>query len=230
MDELEHPPEALLEQLSAPERAVRWRAARLLAHAIDIGQARGGQYRAACVPVLLEVLDEHDDDTAFDAEDAARRLVDIGERTAEARACMARCMSRAQDEVLALVAALAPIQNSNVPEREALRARIDAHRSLVVCLRAYLEEFRTSPVASFAPPAAATVTAAAESRRPGKPGNMSLLLPALALLLVVGGVAALLLSHRSRSEVNLNAALTAPERSPPAPRAPSETPSPAAAH
>ncbi|MEO6603119.1 MAG: hypothetical protein ABIQ16_24755, partial [Polyangiaceae bacterium] len=170
MDEREHTPETLLEQLSAPERAVRWKAARLLAHAIDIGKARGGQYRAECVPVLLEVLERHDDDTAFDAEDAARRLVDIGERTPEVRACMARCLRRAQDQVLSLAAALAQLQNSSVPEPDTLRA----YRSLVECLRGYLEDFRASPMASFAPPAAATVTAVAESRRPGKGGSISL--------------------------------------------------------
>ncbi|MES1179391.1 MAG: hypothetical protein ABUL62_34060 [Myxococcales bacterium] len=209
MDEPEQTPEALLEQLSAPERAVRWKAARLLAHDIDIGRARGAEFRAACVPVLLDVLEAHDAYTAFDAEDAARRLVDIGERTAEVRACMGRCLNRAQDELLSLAAALTPIQNSELPERDILRARVDSYRSLVESLRGYLEEFRASPVASFAPPAAATVTAVAESRRPGKAGNISLLLPVLALLLVVGGVAALLLSHKSRSEVNLNSALPA---------------------
>jgi hypothetical protein len=219
MDEPEQTPESLLEQLSAPKRATRWKAARLLAHEIDIGRARGAHFRAACVPVLLEVLEAHDAYTAFDAEDAARRLVDIGERTAQVRACMARCLSRAQDELGLLEAALTPIQNSALPERDVLRARVDSYRSLVECLHGYLEDFRTSPVASFAPPAAATVTAVAESRRPGKGGSVSLVLPVLALLLVVGGVAALLFSHRSRSEVNLNSALTAPERSPAAPSA-----------
>jgi len=220
MDESEQTPEVLLEQLSAPEQVVRWKAARLLAHDIDIGRARGGQFRAACVPVLLEVLERHDDVTALDAQEAARLLVDIGERTPDVRSCMWRCLSRAQDELVSLEAALAPIQNSSLPGRDALRTRVASYRSLVECLRNYLEEFRTSPVASIAPPAAATVMAAAESRRPRKGGgNVSLLLPALALLLVVGGVAALLLSHKSRGEVNLNSALTAPERVPAAPSA-----------
>jgi hypothetical protein len=219
MDEPEQTPETLLDQLSAPERQLRWKAARRLAHDIDIGRARGVHYRAACVPVLLEILNEHDAHSAFEAEDSARRLVDIGERTIEVRSCMARCLARAQDELIALEAALSPIQNSALPERDALRSRIEASRSLIECLRSYLEDFRASPVASFAPPAAATVTAAAESRRPGKGGSVSLLLPALALLLVIGGVAALLLSHRRRSEANLNSALTAPERLPAAPSA-----------
>ncbi|MET0794678.1 MAG: hypothetical protein ABW061_24380 [Polyangiaceae bacterium] len=220
MDELELTPEILLEQVSSPVRAARWKAARLLAHAIDIGQARGGQFRAACVPVLLEILEQHDDDTAFDAEDAARRLVDIGERSVEVRACMARSLSRAQDELVSLEAALIPIQHSAVAEGAVLRARISAYSSLVHCLRGYLEDFRESPVASFAPPAAATVTAVAESRRPGKASSVSLLLPVLAVLLVAGGLAALLLGHRSsRSEVHLNAALTASDKLPPAPSA-----------
>jgi hypothetical protein len=219
MDEPEQTPESLLEQLSASERAVRWKAARLLAHDIDVGRARGEPFRVACVPVLLEVLEAHDAYTAFDAEDAARLLVDIGERTADVRASIARCLSRAQDELVSLEAAMTPIQNSALPERDVLRERVDSYRSLVACLRGYLEDFRASPVASFAPPAAATVTAVAESRRPGKGGSISLLLPVLALLLVVACVAALLLSHRGHSEVNLNSALTAPERSPVAPSA-----------
>jgi uncharacterized membrane protein len=146
-------------------------------------------------------------------------LLDIGERTLEVRACMTRCLGRAQDELVSLEAALTPIQNSALPGRDALSSRIDSYRSLVECLRGYLEDFRASPVASFAPPAAATVIAAAESRRPGKGGGVSLLLPLLALLLVIGGVAALLISHRSRSEASLNSALTAPERLPAAPSA-----------
>lgn len=223
MDDPELTPEALLERLTAPERAVRWNAARRLAHEIDIGRARGGQFRAACVPVLLEILDGHDTQSAFDAEDSARRLVDIGERTFEVRAGMARCLARAQDELVALEAALTPIQNSSLPGRDGLSSRIHSYRSLVGCLRSYLEDLRASPVASFAPPAAATVTAVAESRRPesrrsGKNGRGNLLLPVLALFLVIGGVAALLFSHRGRrSESSLNSALTAPEHSPAAP-------------
>ncbi len=143
MDEFELTPEVLLEQVSSPARAVRWKAARLLAHAIDVGQARGAAFRAACVPVLLEILESHDVDTAFEAEDAARHLVDIGERTAEVRACMTRCLGRAEDELISLEAALIPIQNSTVAEADALRARIDSHGSLVASLRGYLEDFRT---------------------------------------------------------------------------------------
>ncbi len=214
MDEFELTPEMLLEQMSSSARAVRWKAARLMAHDIDIGKARGGQFRAACVPTLLEILDQHDADTAFDAEDAARRLVDIGERTLEVRVSMARCSTRASDELAALEALLAPLHDSSLLEVDALRERVAAHRSLVSCLRGYLDDFRESPLASFAPPAAATVRAAAESRRPGKASRFGAMLPVLALILVVGGVAALLFGHRSRREVNLNAALTAQEPGP----------------
>lgn len=220
MNELELTPEVLQEQASSSARAVRWKAARLLAHAIDIGQARGASFRAACVPVLLEILETHDADTASDAEDAARLLVDLGERSILVRASMTRCSSRAADELVALEAALVPIQSSTVDEASVLRERIEAHRSLVTSLRGYLEEFRASPAASFAPPAAATVTAVALSRRPGKASSLSLLLPALALILVVGGVAALLFGHHGKREVNLNAALTAQENAPPVPSAP----------
>src|SRR5450432_2512366 len=48
-------PDTLLLKLSSASRAERWRAARMLAHSIDIGAAKGDAYRAACVPVLIEI-------------------------------------------------------------------------------------------------------------------------------------------------------------------------------
>ncbi len=207
---LEHSPDQLVEQLSSSSRAARWKAARLLAHAIDFGKAKGEQYRAACVPVLLEILDQHDEHTAADAEDAARRLLDIGERTPEVRSSVARCLRRAEDELVSLEAALNPIQNSSSPEPTALRSRIASYRSLVESLRGYLQDLLESQVTSFAPPAAATVSAAAASRRPGKGGTgAGIALTLLAVLLVGGATAALLLSHRPSAAptVSLNAAL-----------------------
>src|SRR5450432_4226175 len=49
---VEQTPDILMQKLSSTSRAERWRAAGMLAHAIDIGAAKGGAYRAACVPVL----------------------------------------------------------------------------------------------------------------------------------------------------------------------------------
>lgn len=207
---LEHTPDQLIEQLSSSSRAVRWKAARLLAHAIDFGKAKGEHYRSASVAVLLEILDQHDEHTTSDAEDAARRLVEIGERTAEVRSGVGRCLRRAEDQLVSLEAAFTPVQNSGSPERTALRSRIDSYRSFVESLRGYLQDLLESQ-ASFAPPAAATtVSAAAASRRPGKGGaGAGIALTLLAVLIVGGATAALLLSHRPAATptVSLNAAL-----------------------
>ncbi len=203
---VEQTPERLLDQL-ASGRVERWRAALALAHAIDVGLARGGQYRAACVPVLVEVLEQHDDDAASAAEAAARRLVDIGERTFDVHESMVLCLSRAEDTLTRLDSELVDAPAS---EQATLRARFDAHCSLVTSLRGYLEDFRASPVASFAPP---SIAAAAASRRPGKPGGGGAMLFALLLgvVLVGGGLTALLWSRKPprAREVTLNAALTA---------------------
>src|SRR4051794_8037084 len=100
-DELpvEHTAELWLEQLASATRAERWRAALSLAHAIDIGAVRGGLYRAACLPVLIEILEQEDDETADAAEAAqaaARRLVELGERTFDVHASMIACLVRAE--------------------------------------------------------------------------------------------------------------------------------------
>ena len=210
----EQTPEVLLERLSSPTRAERWQAARRLAHAIDIGQADGGQYRAACVRVLVEILERHDEHTASDAEDAARRLVDIGERTSDVRGSMTRCLRRAQDELASLEVAFAPIQHAAVPERLVLRTRIDVYRSLVASLHSYLDDFQQSPVASFAPPAIAPLVA-----RRNRGGWLGLIAPLAAIVLLAGGGLALWLNKKAPSEASLSAALPAVESATPTPSA-----------
>ncbi len=201
-------PEQWLDELASSTRAVRWQAALALAHAIDVGAARGGQYRAACVPVLFEMLEQHEADTPSEAEAAARRLVDIGERTSDVHGSMVHCLSCAEERLATLEAELAVGEGALSSQQVELRARCDAYCSLVTSLRGYLEDFRTSPVASFAPP---SIAAAAASRRPGKPGGGGAVLFVLlvGVLLLGGGVTALLWSRKAPRTVSLNAALTA---------------------
>ena len=199
---VEQTPDLLLEKLSSASRAERWQAARRLAHAIDIGAAQGGQYRAACVPVLVDILEHHDEHTASDAEDAARRLVDIGEKTSDVRGSMARCLNRAREALTTFEAAFAPIQNSAVPERLVLRTRIDSYRSLISSLEGYLADFQESPVATFAPPAMAQAVVS----RPASGGGIARLLPVGAVVLVVAAAIAFFAGRKNPSDVSLNAA------------------------
>jgi hypothetical protein len=194
-------PDTLLQKLSSPSQKERWGAARRLAHMIDIGAAKGANYRAACVPALLEILERHDDYTASDAEDAARRLIDLGETTPDAKGAMTRCLNRAEEKLATIKAAFAPIQNRAVPERAVLQARIQEYSSLVSSLRQYLADFREAP-------APAAMLSAGMPSAPKK-GGVSFAVPFVIVLLLGGGVAAFLLTRGSAPSAALNAATPA---------------------
>ena len=220
--EVSETPDTLLQKLSSASRAERWRAARMLAHLIDIGAAKGTAYRAACVPVLIELLEQHDEHTSSDAEDAARRLMDLGERTSDVKGSMQRCLARAQDKLVALKAAFAPIADQSVPERIPLQTRIQSYTSLVLALKGYLADFQETPVAS----------AAMLSSRSGasKSGGLGFALPLVVVLVLVGGGLAFWFTRKSAPDATLNAATTAAESAAVAPTAAAvDTPAPATA-
>jgi len=206
-------PDTLLQKLASPSRNERWRAAYLLAHAIDIGAAKGPSYRAACIPVLIDILEHHDEHTVSDAESAARRLLDIGERTADVKGSMARCLARAEEKLVSLKAAFEPIRDQAVPERVALNSRIQSYGSLVSTLQGYLADFQES-AAPAAVPAAFVPTERAGSA-PGTTqngGGFRFVLPLAAVgVVAVGGLVALLLLTKKPADVSLNAATTAAE-------------------
>ncbi len=204
---LERSPERLLQLLSSATEDERWCAACDLAHAIDVGRADGAQYRAACVPVLIEILERHDEHTPSPAETAARRLVEIGERTGKVRGSMTRCLRRAQDALMSLEAALAAHEDSASPAASALLARVGSSRSLVISLQGYLENFQESPLASFAPLA---LTQAVTRRSRG--GWLGLIAPLFALLVIGSGLLAYWVHKKAGREVTLNAALPALDR------------------
>jgi hypothetical protein len=196
-------PDTLLQKLSSPSQKERWQAARMLAHMIDIGAAKGGNYRAACVPVLIEMLERHDEHTASDAEDAARRLIDIGESTSDVKSALARCLNRAEEKLATLKAAFAPIQDKAVPERVTLQSRIQSYTSLVSSLQQHLAEFR---------PAQAQVSApAARAASAPKKGGVSFALPFVAVLVLGGGGAAYFLTRSNAPSASLSAATPAAE-------------------
>ncbi len=212
-------PDTLLHKLSSTSRAERWRAASRLAHAIDIGAAKGGSYRAACIPVLIDMLEHHDEHTASDAEDAGRRLLDLGERTSNVKGAMARCLARAEEKLVSMKAAFAPIQDKAVPERIALNTRIQTYGSLIASLQGYLADFRE------APPQSAVVrgsSAPVGSKPSGGKSGGGFVLPLVIVVVLVGGGIAFFLSKKPAPDATLNAATPA-DSAGSAPNAPAVT-------
>ena len=135
-------PEMWLQRLRSPKRNEKWEAARRVAHIADLaGEDERAPYMV-CVPVLVEILERHDDDTTSDAEDAARKLLDLGQRTEDVKYAMSVCLNRAREQLATLEAAFAPIQHKNVPERVQMQSRIQDYTSLVETLEGYLSEWQ----------------------------------------------------------------------------------------
>ena len=138
-------PEALVKRLGSANRDERWEAARWLglkcdADMVDKKNAAMLGRCAAAIPVLIDILEHHDDETVGRAEDAATQLVDmVGGRTPEARLAMQHCLARAQERLQSLRVAFAPIQNQAVPERVTLSTRIQEYESLVKALEGHLK-------------------------------------------------------------------------------------------
>jgi hypothetical protein len=138
----------LLLQLRSDSRNERWQAARWLAHQWRKGDP-STTVNLECIPVLIEVLEQHDEHTVSNAEDAARKLTDdLGQYTDLVRSAMARCFNRATEKLATLEAAFAPIQNKAVPERITLQSRIQDYTSLAETLEGMLSSW---PAAAPAP-------------------------------------------------------------------------------
>lgn len=147
-DDADLSPDALYARLGSASRPERWEAARWLGLRCDadlVKQKDTGRLKqcAAAVPVLIDVLEHHDEESVGKAEDAARQLMDmVGGRTEDARSSMQRCLSRAQERLETLRLAFAPIQNKAVPERVALQTKIQEYASLVGALDGHLKAWR----------------------------------------------------------------------------------------
>jgi hypothetical protein len=128
----------LLKQLKSKSRKERWEAARWLAHQYDADNP-DKQVNLECVPVLLEILERHDEHTVSNAEDAANKLVEIGQTQDDVKSTFQMVLNRAREQLATLEAAFAPIQNKAVPERVTLQARIQDETSLVETLAQHLD-------------------------------------------------------------------------------------------
>lgn len=150
-------PELCLQKLKSPSRNERWKYAGLYAHMADLGNVPNKLEAIATVaPVLIEMIEQHDEHTTSDAENGARKLWDLGVRGDDFKGAIARCLNRAEEKLQSLQAAFAPIQNQAVPERVTLQARIQDYQSLVSTMQDYMrEDWGTGAPAVAAPAAAA---------------------------------------------------------------------------
>jgi hypothetical protein len=162
-------PQLCLEKMKSPSRNERWRYARHYAHMADLGNVPDKRAAIATVePILLEMIERHDEHTTSDAEDGARKLWDLEVRSDDFRGAVGRCLNRAREKLQSLRAAFAPIQDQAVPERITLQSRIQDYESLVETMTGYANEDWSS---GAAPPglSAPTVGASPSFGAPGAP-------------------------------------------------------------
>lgn len=197
----------LLAELRSPDQEVRWKAARWLAHQWKKGDP-GTEANLACIPVLIEILERHDERTVSNAEDAVGKLTrDLGQLTPDVKSALSMCRNRAKEKLGSLEAAFAPIRDKAVPERVTLQARIQDYQSLVATLESTLGSW---PSEARAPAAAAGMVMPASPAKPkGKfPVAAFLIVPVLA----AGGY--FLLHGRSEATSAKPAAAAAPTPTP----------------
>lgn len=136
--EVEVTPDLCLQKMQSQSRNERWKYARLYANMTDLGNVPD---KAAAIrnvtPHLLEMIEQHDEHTTSDAEQAINQLWDLGVKNDDVRAAVARCLNRAREKLTSLQAAFAPIQNKAVPERVTLQTRIQDYTSLVDTMQDY---------------------------------------------------------------------------------------------
>jgi hypothetical protein len=194
----------LLAELRSQDPDVRWKAARWLAHQWKKGDP-GTEANLACIPVLIEILERHDERTVSNAEDAVGKLArDLAQFTPAVKSAMSMCLNRAKEKLGSLEAAFAPIRDKAVPERVTLQARIQEYQSLIGTLEGAL---RSWPAEGRAPAAAVGMTMPTSTAKPkGKfPFAVLLVLPVLA----AGGYF-LLHRHAEASAAKSAAAAAAP--------------------
>jgi hypothetical protein len=238
-------PDLCLHKMQSPSQNERWKYARRYAHMADLGNVPDKASAIAHVrPILIEMIERHDEHTTSDAEDGARKLWDLGVRDDDFRGAVARCLNRAEEKLASLQAAFAPIQNQAVPERVTLQSRIQDYQSLIGTMRDYMnEDWRQGPQ----PVSPYAATQMAMSAPPGPPpawsqmpamkasGGFPKWIIAPLVLVLVGaaffatkGRAMLAARHASPAASSSAIAITTTAAKVPAPPAPSETTTPAA--
>ncbi len=215
--EVELTPDLCLQKMQSPSRNERWKYAGLYANMTDLGNVpdKAAAIRAVA-PILLEMIEQHDEHTTSDAEKGIRQLWDLEVRTDDVRGAASRCLNRAREKLTSVQAAFAPIQNQAVPERVTLQSRIQDYTSLVETMEDYLGRDWT-PAAAAAPAAHAPASTAGFAQGPagfapssfavqaptGGGGFPRWILAPLVLVVVGGGFAATrLFGHSAASSAS----------------------------
>lgn len=167
-------PDLCLQKMQSPSRNERWKYARLYANMVDLGNVPNkAQGIANVTPHLVSMIEDHDEHTTSDAEQAVNQLWDLGVRNDEIPGAIGRCLNRAKEKLATLQAAFAPIQNQAVPERVTLQSRIQDYTSLVDTMQDYAGREWTGPAMHAAQAAPAGVAA------PSFPGSPAFAAPSL---------------------------------------------------
>ena len=148
-------------------------------------------------PILIEMIEQHDEHTTSDAENGIRKLWDLEVKNDDVRGAVGRCLNRAREKLATLQAAFAPIQNQTVPERVTLQSGIQDYTSLVETMEDYLARDWTpasgaSGAAAYGgAPAAWAPSGASASNFPPRPassgGGFPKWIIAPIVLVLVGG-------------------------------------------
>lgn len=194
--EVELTPELCLEKMKSPSRNERWRYAYLYANMADLGNVPDKPAAVRAVsPILLEMIERHDEDTTSDAERGITRLWDLEVKNDDVRGAVARCLSRAQEKLTSLQAAFAPIRDQAVPERLVLQSKIQSYTSLVETMQDYSardwtrENVEALPsTAGFAASTSPSTSAFAPNVSRGGGGFPKWLIAPAALVLVGGAL------------------------------------------
>jgi len=139
-------------RMNAESGRERWSAAREYAHACDLwsGPSRSdpkdprapwcakARLRSELVPVILEAVDRADDDTIGFNVGLLGYLTELGLVDDQARLTAKRALNRASERLATLEASFAPIRDKAVPERLALRTKIDEYTAAVAELESTL--------------------------------------------------------------------------------------------
>ena len=142
----------LMSKLGAADPATRWSTARQIALQCSLwagpGRKSAGDPRAAScspkalrerlLPVILDAIDHHGDDTVDYGTNMLDFLGDLGLKDANVKSAVERALKRDQERLAALQAEFAPIQDKAVPQRIFLRTKIDGYQAAVRDLKAAL--------------------------------------------------------------------------------------------
>jgi hypothetical protein len=142
----------LMPKLGAKDPVTRWSAARKIALQCSLWAGPGGKspsdpraancapkvLRERLLPVIVDAVDHHGDDTIEYGTNMLDFLGELGLKDAGARSAVERALKRDQERLAVLETAFAPIQGKAVPERIALRSKIDGYQAAVRDLKGAL--------------------------------------------------------------------------------------------